>query len=171
MNATFFLAAAVAITSTLFVVISLNAVHALLFFIVSLLATSFIFYVLGAPFAAMLIIIINAGAIMVLFVFAIMILNLGSHMTEHERPSVQPRMWILPVMLALILLGEFLYTFIHHGPGFPGHEVVGAERVGVALFGPYILGVEMASMLLLAALIGAYHLGPLALISSAGERE
>lgn len=163
MNTTFYITAAVAIVSTVCVVISLNAVHALLFFIVSLLATSLIFFVLGAPLAAMLVIIINAGAIMVLFVFAIMTLNLGPHMTEYERPSVQPRMWIFPLVLALILLGEFAFTFIHHGGGMPVHEVVDAKRVGIALFGPYALGVEMASMLLLAALLGAYHLGPHAL--------
>jgi len=170
MNATFYVAAAVAVLSTLFVIISLNAVHALLFFIVSLLATSLMFFVLGAPFAAMLVIIINAGAIMVLFVFAIMILNLGPHAAEYERPSVHPRMWTLPLILGLILLAEFLFTFIHHSPGGPGNGLVEAKQVGIALFGPYVLAVEMASLLLLAALIGAYHLGPHAL-NPKGERE
>jgi len=170
MNVTFYMAAGVAVIATVFVVISLNAVHALLFFIVSLLATSLIFYILGAPFAAMLVIIINAGAIMVLFVFAIMILNLGPHVAEYERPSVQPRMWVFPVILALILVGEFVYVFIQHGAGAPTKGAVEAKEVGVALFGPYVLAVEMASMLLLAGLLGAYHLGPYA-INPRGETE
>ncbi|RJP17411.1 MAG: NADH-quinone oxidoreductase subunit J [Candidatus Abyssobacteria bacterium SURF_5] len=163
MNTTFYVTAAVGILSTLFVITSLNAVHALLFFIVSLLATSLIFYILGAPFAAMLVIIINAGAIMVLFVFAIMILNLGPHMTEYEKPSFQPRQWVFPVFLALILIGEFVFTFFQHSPGVGVREIVDAKRVGIALFGPYVLGVEMASLLLLAGLLGAYHLGPYAI--------
>jgi NADH-quinone oxidoreductase subunit J len=170
MNATFYITAGVLVISTLFVIMSLNAVHALLCFIVSLLATSLVFYLLGAPFAAMLVIIINAGAIMVLFVFAIMILNLGPHVTEYERPSVQPRQWIFPSILALILIGEFIFAFTHHGAGLGAREVVDAKRVGIALFGPYVLGVEMASMLLLAGLLGAYHLGPHA-INPRGERE
>lgn len=170
MNVAFYIAAVVAVVSTLFVILSLNAVHALLFFIVSLLATSLVFYVLGAPFAAMLVIIVNAGAIMVLFVFAIMILNLGPHVTEHERPTVRLRAWILPSILALVLMGEFIFVFGAHSRGFPVHEVIGPKRVGVALFGPYILGVEMASMLLLAGLLGAYHLAPYA-FRPKGERE
>jgi NADH-quinone oxidoreductase subunit J len=170
MNTAFYIAAAIAVISTVLVVFSLNAVHALLFFILSLLATALVFYLLGAPFAAMLVLIINAGAIMVLFVFAIMILNLGPHVTEYERPSVRPRMWIFPSILALLLVAELMYVFIHHGGGFPGREVVDAKRVGIALFGPYVLGVEMASMLLLAGLLGAYHLGPHA-INPKGERD
>lgn len=170
MNITFYVSAGVAVIATVFVVLSVNAVHALLFFILSLLATAIVFFVLGAPFAAMLVIIINAGAIMVLFVFAIMILNLGPHVTEFERPSVRPRMWILPSVLSAILIGELLYAFIRHGPGSPGWIPVESKQVGIALFGQYILGVELASILLLAALVGAYHLGPYA-ISSKGKEE
>jgi NADH-quinone oxidoreductase subunit J len=163
MNITFYISAAVAVISTFLVVLSLNAVHALLYFILSLLATSLIFFVLGAPFAAMLVLIINAGAIMVLFVFAIMILNLGAHVTEYERPSVRPREWIFPIILSAILVGELIYAFVRHGPGAPGLIPMESTRVGIALFGPYVVGVELASMLLLAALIGAYHLGPRAI--------
>ena len=62
----------------------LNAVHALLYLIVSLLAVAVVFYVLGAPFVAALEVIIYAGAIMVLFVFVVMMLNLGEHAVSME---------------------------------------------------------------------------------------
>ena len=73
----FYVAGAVAILSTALMITRLHAVHALLYLIVSLLAVSVVFYTLGAPFIAALEVIIYAGAIMVLFVFVVMLLNLG----------------------------------------------------------------------------------------------
>lgn len=77
MNVVFYVAAAVAVLSTVMVIVRLNAVHSLLYLVVSLVSVSLIFFVLGAPFIAALEVIIYAGAIMVLFVFVIMMLNLG----------------------------------------------------------------------------------------------
>ena len=62
-----------------------NIVHALLYLILSLLAVAVIFYVLGAPFAAVLEAIVYAGAILVLFLFVIMMLNLGQHTRDRKR--------------------------------------------------------------------------------------
>ena len=72
-----YIAASVAIFATIMVITRLNAVHALLYLILSLLAVGIVFYLLGAHFAAVLEVIIYAGAIMVLFLFVIMLLNLG----------------------------------------------------------------------------------------------
>ena len=104
MSIAFYICAAVAIVSTLMVITRVNAVHALLYFIVSLLAVGVIFFILGAPFVAALIIIINAGAIMVLFVFVIMMLNLGPQTAEQERSWLNLRMWVGPAILAAILI-------------------------------------------------------------------
>jgi NADH-quinone oxidoreductase subunit J len=134
-------------------------VHALLYFIVSLLSVALIFFVLGAHFVAALEIIIYAGAIMVLFVFVVMMLNLGPRAIQQEREWLSPKMWLGPVILAIILLIELIYLLAR----YPGLSVstgtVGPKQVGIALFGPYLLGVELASILLLAGIIGAYHLG------------
>ena len=73
----------------------LNAVHALLYLIVSLLAVAMIFYMLGAPFVAALEVIIYAGAIMVLFVFVVMMLNLGAG-RRAGAAWLNPRIWIGP---------------------------------------------------------------------------
>lgn len=155
----FYAAAVIAVISTIMMVTRLNAVHALLYLIVSLLAVAVVFYTLGAPFVAALEVIIYAGAIMVLFVFVVMLLNLGERATETERTWVNLRMFTGPVILALILMAEFGRTFWRaHGAAYPG-GLVGPKAVGVALYGPYLVGVELASMLLLAALVGAYHLG------------
>ncbi len=84
MNLLFYLSALIAVISTLLVITRTNTVHALLYLIVSLLAVAMIFFVLGAPFVAALEVIIYAGAIMVLFIFVIMMLNLGGAHAKEE---------------------------------------------------------------------------------------
>ncbi len=155
----FYLAGAVALLATARVITGLNPVHALLNLIVSLLAVAMIFFVLGAPFAGILEVIVYAGAIMVLFVFVVMMLNLGAATVEQERKWLRPSVWLGPGLLSLILLGEMCYLLSGSELHAMGHTMVDGKQVGIALFGPYLLVVELASMLLLAALVAAYHLG------------
>jgi NADH-quinone oxidoreductase subunit J len=155
----FYVAAAVALLATARVITGLNPVHALLNLIVSLLAVAMIFFVVGAPFAGILEIIVYAGAIMVLFVFVVMMLNLGSATVEQERKWLSPSVWIGPGLLSLVLLGELSYLLSGSALHPMGLHMVDGKQVGIALFGPYLLVVELASMLLLAALVAAYHLG------------
>ncbi|MBD3647969.1 MAG: NADH-quinone oxidoreductase subunit J [Pseudomonadales bacterium] len=154
----FYIAATIALVSTLFAVTRYNASHALIYLIISLLASAIIFFLAGAPFAAVLEIVIYAGAIMVLFVFVIMMLNLGSAGVAAEHELLKPSMWILPSLLSLVLLVEVILV-LSSGNQMLSGEVVPPKEVGIELFGPYVLAVEIASMLLLAGLVGAYHLG------------
>ncbi len=154
----FYIAASVALAATVQVISRTNATHALIYLIVSLLAIAVIFYLLGAPFAAALEVVIYAGAIMVLFVFVVMMLNLGESAVARERGWLNARMWIGPTILIFILLLELLYVLVGT-PGSTSGVAVSPKAVGEALFGGYILAVELASILLLAALVGAYHLG------------
>ncbi|MEW6037556.1 MAG: NADH-quinone oxidoreductase subunit J [Pseudomonadota bacterium] len=154
----FYLSALVAVAATFMVVIQHNTVHALLYLIVSLLASGFIFYLLGAFFAAVLEVIIYAGAIIVLFVFVVMMLNLGSKTIEQEKQWLSPGIWHGPAALCAILFAELLVTLTRSGAHEAG-RIVESKTLGIALFGPYLLTVETASMLLLAGLVGAYHLG------------
>jgi len=121
-----------------------------------------IFMIVGAPFAAALEIIVYAGAIMVLFVFVVMMLNLGQDTIEQESKWLSSDAWAYPAMLSFIL-GLILvwmlggeYTTISAPMGT---EIVGPKAVGQALFTHYLLLVEVAAMLLLAALVAAFHLG------------
>ena len=159
MTTMFYISAAVALVASVMVITRANAVHALLYLIVSFLALATVFFALGAPFAAALEVIIYAGAIMVLFVFVVMMLNIGAPATERERGWLAPRGWIGPAVLAAILLGELCYVFFAGCGEAAAGGVVDPQQVGAALFGPYLLGVELASFLLLAGLVGAYHLG------------
>jgi NADH-quinone oxidoreductase subunit J len=157
MEILFYIAAAVTFLATLRVITHLHPVHALLYLVVALIALALIFYLLGAQFAAALEIIIYGGAIMVLFIFVVMLL--GPLAVEQERAWLSPTAWVGPSILALILLSEVGYLI---AVGDHTASVVAETRqkgISIALYGPYIIGVELASMLLLPGLIGAYHLG------------
>lgn len=158
MTIVFYVSAGVAIAATALAITRASAVHALLYLIVSLLAVAVIFFVIGAPFVAALEVIVYAGAVMVLFVFVIMLLNLGPQTVAQERQWLPPRIWIGPIVLTVPLAIEVLYAIGHASPAAPA-IVIAPREVGIALFGPYATGVEMASMLLLAGLVGAYGLG------------
>ncbi len=158
MSLLFYIAAAVAVISTLLVITELNTIHALLYMIVSLLSVAFIFYLLGAPFIAALEVIIYAGAIMVLFVFVIMMLNLGPQSVDQERQWINLRSWPGVALLAAILLVELFFAF-RSGTNTANVAQLPPQQVAISLFGPYLLGVELASVLLLASLVGVYHIG------------
>ncbi len=160
MEFAFYFAAGVAVLATLRVITDTNPVHALLYLIISLLAVAMCFFALGAPFAGALEIIVYAGAIMVLFVFVVMMLNLGPAAMEQERQWLSPGIWLGPSLLAGLLLAELLYLLLGSGNGAQlGIRAVQAPAVGISLFGPYLMAVELASLLLLAALVAAFHLG------------
>ncbi|MEC5343577.1 NADH-quinone oxidoreductase subunit J [Brenneria populi] len=159
MEFAFYIAGLIAVVATLRVITHTNPVHALLYLIVSLLAVACVFFSLGAYFAGALEIIVYAGAIMVLFVFVVMMLNLGNSVVEQERAWLKPTVWIGPSLLSLVLLIVIVKgIFSLDERGISG-EMVDAKSVGIALFGPYVLAVELASMLLLAGLVVAFHVG------------
>ncbi len=159
MNLLFTGSAIIAVAATAMVITRTVAVHALLYLIVSLLAIAVVFTTLGAAFAAALEVIIYAGAIMILFVFVIMMLNIDRRDAERENAWLTPRSWIGPAILAGLLVAELIYGgLIDRLPG-TASIVIGPKQVGLALFGPYLLAVELASLLLLAGLISAFHLG------------
>jgi NADH-quinone oxidoreductase subunit J len=158
MDVFFYIAAVIAIISTIMAISGRNAIHSLLFLILSLLAISVIFYLLSAPFIAALEVIIYAGAIMVLFIFVTMMLNIGSE-REAEKKWLRPRMWIIPSVLAAILLVN-LVAAVKSGHSISSDkEALLPKQVGISLFSTYLLGVEIAAILLMAGVIGAYHLG------------
>ena len=153
----FYIAATVAVVSTVGVIVQSNIVHALIYLILSLLAVAVVFFSLGAPFVAVLEAIVYAGAIMVLFLFVIMMLNMGQHTIDQEKTWMAAKDWALPAGLAAILLAQLLYVLREYRVDIVPNEV-GVLEVSALLFGPYVLAVELASILLLAGLVSAYHL-------------
>ncbi len=157
MTSVFYISSGIAVLATLLVVTRTNIVHALLFLIVSLLAVAVDLFVLGAQLAAALEVIIYAGAIMVLFIFVIMMMNLGKAEQEANRHRRSPA-WLAAGVLSAVLLAELIYVMVAN-PGPPVGPGNDPREVAKLLYGPYVLAVELASLLLLSGLVGAYHLG------------
>jgi len=154
----FYLAGAVAIIASLKVVTGKNTIHALLYLVVSLLAVAVCFYLMGAPFAAGLEVIVYAGAILVLFVFAVMMFGLAKDETRHAPQATGLSIWVGPVTLALVLLAILIFAIDDASIQQKlTANIVGARQVGALLYGPYLLAVEIASFLLLAGLVAGYH--------------
>jgi NADH-quinone oxidoreductase subunit J len=158
MNTFFYIAAFVAIISTVMAISGRNAIHSLLYLILSLLAISVVFYLLNAPFVAALEVIIYAGAIMVLFIFVTMMLNIGLE-RKMEKKWLTPKMWIVPSILASVLFVDLVLAMKNIKVITVDREMIQPKQVGISLFTTYLLAVEIAAILLMAGVIGAYHLG------------
>ncbi len=159
MNTAFYISSFVALAASIMVISRKNAFSALLYMIISLLSVALIFFLLGAAFVAALEIIIYAGAIMVLFVFVVMMLNLGEEEEEQEKAWMKGKVWIGPTLLGLILAVEIIVVLSGSESHYTaGHEIL-PVKVGLALFGPYVIAVELAGLLITAGIMGAYHLG------------
>lgn len=158
MNVIFYIAGSIALFSSVMAITNRNAIHALLYLIISLLSISVILYILGAPLIAALEVIVYAGAIMVLFIFVVMMLNIGTE-KETERKWLSPGKWIIPSILAAILLVIFIVVLRIFKDDHTSPEIIGPKDVGIKLFTTYILLVEIAAVLLMTGIVGAYHLG------------
>jgi len=158
-NFVFYLAGAVAVLSTALMLTRPNVVHGLLYLVISLLAVAVILFTLGAPFVAALEVIIYAGAILVLFVFVVMMLDLGRQSVPRERLWLGLRAWPGPLALTLVLLAEVIWIATQGSSTRSAAGPIDPEAVGAALYGPYLVAVELSSLLLLAAVVGIYHLG------------
>jgi len=159
MNLAFYFSAAIAVLATALAITRRDAVHGLLYLVVSLLAAAVVFFVLGAPFAAALEVITYAGAMMVMLLVALMTLP-REKKDATPGPGDRPRrIWLGPLLLTVVLAGEFGFVLAAGKSVALSGGNIPPGRVGAILFGPYVLAVELASMLLLAGLVGAYHLG------------
>jgi NADH-quinone oxidoreductase subunit J len=159
MLTTFYIASVIAVISTIMVITRHNLIHALLYLVVSFLAIAVIFYLLGATFMAALEVIIYAGAIVVLIIFVIMMLNLKAEAVDQEKQWMKGGILVGPSLLSLVLLVELFYLISNAGITGPEYHVVDAKAVGMSLYGPYVIGVELSGILLMSGIVGAYHLG------------
>jgi len=155
MTILFYTSALIAVVSALLVVSGTNIMRSVLSLLCLILAVASLMYSLGATFIAVLLIVIYAGAIIVLFVFVIMILNQGSRTQLMEKSLLTGRYWIFPAVVLVVLLIETVYAL--SVDGYVGNTSVTAKAIGFALMSDYMIAVELASILLLAALVSAFH--------------
>ena len=156
----FYLFGAVAIATSLLVIAQRNPVYSVLLLIASFGALSGLYVLLDAPFVAVIQIIVYAGAIMVLFLFVVMLLNAPHEDTEHDL-RVHPLLRAGPlgfgVVLAIGLLMEVAWALVRgreSGP-FAGASVSSVRSIGRLLFTDYAFQFEVTSILILVAMVGA----------------
>jgi len=153
----FYTIAALMLLSTALAITRRNLVYVVVYLVLSFFGTAMLFYLLGAPFLAMLEVIIYAGAIMVLFLFIIMMIHM-----EKDPGTFLPRRQLIP---AILVSAVFLMAFIVlAGTDAGGWKPLAAAQAMPAAFGIYLfdthwLSIEIASMLLLVALVAAIVLG------------
>lgn len=159
----FYVSGFIAVFTTICVILNTNPIYALLYLISSLLSVSFNLFALRAPFAGAIEIIIYAGAIMVLFIFAIMIFNINhvSHNSVNKEPQFLPIKYCFGVFLLMSnLLVILLYFIFKTDNCFINvlQSSISFKRISIALFGPYMIAMEIASFLLLSALVSVLHI-------------
>jgi NADH-quinone oxidoreductase subunit J len=152
----FMILSLVAVGAALGLLFSRNAVYAALFLVLNFITVAVFYLMLNAPFLAMAQVTVYAGAIMVLFLFVIMLLG-----TSTLKPNPENR-WqrILALVLGGGLLAEIGVLFIFQGRGLQligeiGSNFGSPESIGLELFRQYLLPFEITSILLLVAMIGA----------------
>lgn len=158
MSALFYVSGAIAVISAVMLITRANAMHAALYLLLLLVSVASVFYTLGAPFAAALQLLVYAGAILVLFVFVVMILDLGRDSEQRERRRMGWKTWVVPAALGAVLLAQFAVA-LGSVKELASARYVGPKHVGISLYTDYLVGVELASLLLIAGLVAAFHIG------------
>ncbi len=154
---TFYILAVVAIGAALGMLFSKNSIYSALFLILNFATVAVYYLILGAPFIAMSQVTVYAGAIMVLFLFVIMLLGTEKLAGEDTLIWQKPFSWLL----AILLFGVGAYQLVLVGVSdavtrsFVGGEFGGPEAIGMVLFNEYLLPFEVTSILLLVAMVGA----------------
>ncbi|MEJ2478887.1 MAG: NADH-quinone oxidoreductase subunit J [Acidihalobacter sp.] len=153
-NIIFTLTALLMLGSAMAALFARQAMYGALYLVISMIATAMLYFLLGAPFISALQVSLYVGAIAVLLVFMITMLNRTSPRRRNRRKGV-----LLPLLLLALLLGEGVVLFALRVQA-PVQAVVsvGPKVVGGALFGHYLLLVEATALLLLAALTAVLHL-------------
>ena len=156
----FYLLGAVAIAASLLVIAQRNPIYSVLLLIASFGALSGLYVLLDAPFVAAIQIIVYAGAIMVLFLFVVMLLNAPHEDTEYDErvhPLLRPGPMRVGALLALALAAELGWVLSRSGDtgAFPGGAVTSVAVIGRSLFTDYAFPFEVTSILILVAMVGA----------------
>ena len=156
----FYLFGAVAIAASLLVIAQRNPMYSVLLLIASFGALSGLYVLLDAPFVAVIQIIVYAGAIMVLFLFVVMLLNAPHEDTDYDErvhPLLRPGPMRLGAVLALALVVELFWALTRgvDSGAFPAASVSSVAAIGETLFTDYAFPFEVTSVLILVAMIGA----------------
>ena len=156
---TFLTLAAISIFTALRMVLSKNPVHSVLYLILTFFAIAGQFILLNAQFLAVVHIIVYAGAIMVLFLFVLMLLNLSKETEPQKSTGWKLSAGIAAGMLLVTLVGALRGGIEVNIPANPNEKVGLVENLGMVLFTDFVVPFEIAGILFLAAMVGAVLVG------------
>ena len=156
----FYVFGGLAILASLLVIAQRNPVYSVLLLIASFGALSGLYILLDAPFAAVIQIIVYAGAIMVLFLFVVMLLNAPHEDTDFDvktHPLLRPGPTRLGAVLAVGLVVELIWALVRTAPdsAFETPAPSSVAEIGRVLFTDYAFQFEVTSVLILVAMLGA----------------
>ncbi len=156
----FYLFAVITVTAGLMVTLSRNPVHSVLWLILTFLSTSGLFVLLGAEFVAMLLVIVYVGAVAVLFLFVVMMLDIDFAALKGELARYMPLGLLIGVVLLMqIAIGIGVWTVADGAEGLrqavAPTEIENTRALGMLLYDRYFLLFQLAGLILLVAMIGA----------------
>jgi NADH-quinone oxidoreductase subunit J len=156
----FYIFGAVAVIASLLVIAQRNPIYSVLLLIASFGALSGLYVLLQAPFVAVIQIIVYAGAIMVLFLFVVMLLNAPHEETEFDErthPLLRPGPMRFGALLAAALIVELVWALMQNADtgGFAPSAFITVRDIGRLLFTTYSFAFEVTSVLILVAMVGA----------------
>ena len=150
--------AAVALACAVLAVTRPVIVHALIWLVAALLSLAACFFALGASFAGAVQVLIYAGAIVAVFVFVVMSVDTSAEARGRERERLATG-WRRPAAAVILVAVPLVAGLGVGGPALVAPQGTAQGSLGALLFGPWALAIDVASGLLLAALMGARHLG------------
>ncbi len=154
----FYFFGTIALGAAISVILQRRVFYSALSLIICLCALSALYLLLKAPFIAAVQVIVYAGAIMVLFLFVIMMLDPFAAAVLTDKKKSLGYLAVGLGIAMLLLIFPFLRSYPRDS-GIVSRQVVGTERIGRAIFSEYLLPFEVTSILILVAIIGAVILG------------
>lgn len=155
----FYFLSFLAVLSALMVVFSKNPVYSVLYLIITFFCIAGHYLLLNAQFVAVVHVIVYAGAIMVLFLYVIMLLNLNEEAEPHKSTILKVTATICAGLLMIVLLGSLKGTEQMIEQGMTDTSVGLVKNLGKIMLTEFLLPFEVTSILLLAAMVGAVMLG------------
>ena len=155
----FYFLSFLAVLCGIMVILEKNPVHSVLYLVVTFFSIAGHYILLNAQFLAAVHVIVYAGAIMVLFLFVIMLLNLNKETEPHKPLMIKVSAVVAAGILMIILIAALKQTEQLAAPGTTSEDLGLVESLGKVLFTQFLLPFEIASILFLSAMVGAVMLG------------
>ncbi|QJC34242.1 NADH-quinone oxidoreductase subunit J [Enterobacteriaceae endosymbiont of Donacia cinerea] len=161
MEIIFYILGCISVIFTFLIIISINPIYTLLYFLISLISMSCIFFVLGDYFAGSLEIIIYAGAIVILFIFVLMLLNYKNIELEEKKFLFKKILFLIIILFLTLLFLIFIFYILKnlYNKKYIIMNFINIMDIGVNLFTQYKIIIELISILLLSGIIIVLHIG------------